>query len=587
MVPISVLSNINYEDSMKTNVNIEKLSIEESKGLIYSNTSISSIDQVKISSNEDFKVFNFPGAGTSEDPYRIEGWNLNRSSGSFIIIQDTNVHVLIRNNKFNGLDETQHGIELNNASHVSILKNSLTNHSLFGIIIRFSDNILIKDNLISNNAFGGINIFSSDYISITKNAIHFNKGHGIWLRNNVENCNIIDNGIVGNQNYGLMIGRETDQSNPTSNINYINENTFEDNNIGFSEQAGNWGENNEFSSNHWNNWVLTDSNLDGWVDIPYPIAGPFDSYDNSPKTTRISPYLTLPLILLFPNGGETFEDVIEIEWTPPSSPSSSGTFFSIEISSDGSTWTQVVTNLNSTSFHWNTQNHREGPYLIKVIATNNEGFIMVFVSEQSITIKNSLFFFDNFIQVLVLLSLVGLTLILGLFYYRSKLKSKSILPGIINTFQPNNLRNLYHKIIIGIENAKIELLGEDLTSELLLDFPENTALANIYPENIRNEMRSDIRGKSVMILTEIAYQPQGNSHSAFISEILSIPRQTTSDEIKRLLKLQYLQPVITSKTLLDARYKYYSITRKGILFLHLLKESIRVTLMEVHKEPIN
>ncbi|MHA1983854.1 MAG: right-handed parallel beta-helix repeat-containing protein [Candidatus Hodarchaeales archaeon] len=513
--------------------------------------------------------------------------NLNNTSGSTIVLQDTDVYAQIRNNKFNGLDKANFGIELSNVSHVKVSRNIVSNNSLFGMLIRFSTDVTIEDNLVINNSLGGINIFSSDYISISGNAIHYNKGYGIWLRDNVEFCNIVDNGIFSNQNYGLLVGRESDQTNPSSNANFVNENTFEDNNLGFSEQAGNWGENNVFTSNYWNNWVLTDTNLDGWVDFPYPIAGPFDAYDTSPKTTSSSARLIFPLILLNPNGGETFEGVIGIEWTPPSSPLDSGTFYSIEVSNDETTWTQVVANLESTSFLWNTQSFREGSYLIKVIATDNKGFSLETVSEEGITIKNNLFILENLTQIFVFLLLLGLLITLGFLYYRSKLKSKSILPGIINTFQPNNLRNLYHKIIIGVENAKIELLGEDLTSELLLDFPENTGLANIFPEDLRNEMRSDIRGKSVMILTEIAYQPQRNSHSAFVSEILSIPRQTTSDEIKRLLKLQYLQPVITSKTLLDARYKYYSITKKGILFLHLLKESIRVTLMEVHKEPIN
>ena len=193
-------------------------------------------------------------------------------------------------------------------------------------------------------------ILSSEYISISRNAIHYNNGYGIWLRDNVRYCNIILNGIVSNQNYGVFVGRESDSSNPSSNLNFVNQNTFENNNQNNSDQAGNWGENNEFSQNHWNNWMIIDTNNDGWVDSPYPIAGPFNTFDYTPKTTRISPNLVLPLIITFPNGGETVEGEVIIEWTPKSSPLESGDYYSIEISKDGNNWIQLITNLNETSF---------------------------------------------------------------------------------------------------------------------------------------------------------------------------------------------------------------------------------------------
>ncbi|MHA2279120.1 MAG: right-handed parallel beta-helix repeat-containing protein, partial [Candidatus Kariarchaeaceae archaeon] len=215
---------------------------EKKETTIFSPSLATAWDRVVIRSNEDFNAYMFPGTGTSKDPYRIEGLNLNNTSGSTIVLQDTDVYAQIRNNKFNGLDKANFGIELSNVSHVKVSRNIVSNNSLFGMLIRFSTDVTIEDNLVINNSLGGINIFSSDYISISGNAIHYNKGYGIWLRDNVEFCNIVDNGIFSNQNYGLLVGRESDQTNPSSNANFVNENTFEDNNLGFSEQAGNWGE---------------------------------------------------------------------------------------------------------------------------------------------------------------------------------------------------------------------------------------------------------------------------------------------------------------------------------------------------------
>ena len=95
-----------------------------------------------------------------------------------------------------------------------------------------------------------------------------------------------------------------------------------------------------------------------------------------------------------------------------------------------------------------------------------------------------------------------------------------------------------------------------------------------------------LKAKSILILSEIAYQPLKNSHLVFISKILSIPKQTISDEIKRLVKLNYLQFERKNETLFDSRFKHYSLTEKGIILLHLFTESTRLALIQVHKDSL-
>ena len=122
---------------------------------------------------------------------------------------------------------------------------------------------------------------------------------------------------------------------------------------------------------------------------------------------------------------------------------------------------------------------------------------------------------------------------------------------------------------------KIESFG---SSTNLLTASASVVLRDNIPCDLKSELKSIVKGKTILILTEIAIQPLTNSHSAFIAEILSIPRQTVSDELKRLIEINYIQPIITTVTLNDARFKHYKITKKGILLLQMLKESINTSL---------
>ena len=551
------------------------------------------INHILIQSNEDFYNANFEGNGTEENPFIIENFSFTGYDGPLIKIQNTNLYFIIRENKLNGLATSTQGIYLVNVIHGSILRNIIENNNIWGIIIVNSNSINIKNNLIKNNSLGAINSYDSSDITIEENAIH-NNDLGISFSNEVKSSRIERNSFVGNTNFAILFGRGNKSNNPTVTSNNVFENTFINNskNLLNKSQASDWGSNNGFSSNFWNDLTNYTLSSNGHVDKPYiidskPTTSPFENRtqyltDGFPIPYDPVSYLSIPLILIQPTVDKIYSDIITIQWTP--SDEKNNISYKVEISKDKRVWNILANNLTNDTVQWNSLITKNGKYYIKVSAYNYNKINESIMSENTIDIENAKdtlqqFIFDSFLTVIFLIFII-LILIMGFIKYKSN-KHVSV-TGLMESFNNDSLRTFFHKIIIGIENAKLFLIEKAPITEQLIDTNEYTALVNIFPDDIKNEMKSFIKGKTVLILTELAYQPLENSHSAFISEILSIPRQTVSDEIKRLTQQKYIQPAMNHKTLIDARFKYYTLTKKGILFLHLLKESIRVTLMQVH-----
>ena len=551
------------------------------------------INHILIQSNEDFYNANFQGNGTKENPFIIENFSFNGYNGPLIKIQNTNLFFIIRENNLNGLATSTHGIYLVNVVHGTISRNIIENNTIWGILVVSSNNINIENNLIKNNSLGGINSYDSSDITIDENAIHQNN-LGISFSNDVKNSLIERNSFVGNKNFAVLFGKGNKSNNPTITSNNVLDNAFINNSLNLPNncQASDWGSNNGFSSNYWNDLINYTLSPNGHIDKPYiidskPVTSPFENRtqyitDGFPIPYDPVSFLSIPLILLQPAIDKKYDNIVTIQWTE-----STGNYnisYVVEVSKDKRVWNILADNLTNTSFQWNSLVAKNGKYYIKVTAYNYNTINESIMSENPIDIENTKsnlqqFIFNSFFT-LVLLIFIIMFLIMGFIKYKSN-KHVSV-SGLVESFNNDSLRTFFHKIIIGIENAKLFLIEKAPITEQLIDTNEYTALVNIFPDDIKNEMKSFIKGKTVLILTELAYQPLENSHSAFISEILSIPRQTVSDEIKRLTQQKYIQPAMNHKTLIDARFKYYTLTKKGILFLHLLKESIRVTLMQVH-----
>ena len=49
--------------------------------------------------------------------------------------------------------------------------------------------------------------------------------------------------------------------------------------------------------------------------------------------------------------------------------------------------------------------------------------------------------------------------------------------------------------------------------------------------------------------------------------------------MKKLLEMKYIKQFMSSEILVDTRYKFYTLTEKGLIFLHLLKESLSISIL--------
>ena len=109
----------------------------------------------------------WPGSGTLGDPYRIENYLIDASTGNGIDISNTGVHFVIYNCTIFGVTSTYRGIRLDNVSNATITENELIDN-VIGIHLYNSDSNMIEDNEISH-CKKGIVVDRSDYVTIHNN----------------------------------------------------------------------------------------------------------------------------------------------------------------------------------------------------------------------------------------------------------------------------------------------------------------------------------------------------------------------------------------------------------------------------------
>ena len=197
----------------------------------------------------------------------------------------------------------------------------------------------------------------------------------------------------------------------------------------------------------------------------------------------------------------------------------------------------------------------------------------------------------SLIDILILLSIILMSLILfgGFHFYRKRHKleydENQFFSVLLETKQITFLRSLYHKLIIGLQKYQSFYLNK---SDLTINFvstetsnSQNTSvIGKLFPPEYRKELNSDIRGRTVLILIELAFQDLESRFQGFLVKELKIPQQTIAFELKRLLDLDYIKIFNSTDTLVDTRIKYYELTHKGLLFLHILKDVISYTLIQ-------
>ena len=150
-------------------------------------------------------------------------------------------------------------------------------------------NITIEDNFIYNNREEGIKGWAVGEFTIQKNTFLKN-GCGIYLDGGYESL-IINNSLIENE-VGIGLGGGLDSCYHL----LIYNNTFFENELQAFEATqpfcggpNYWNSTNR--GNYWSDWTSPDENMDGIVDIPYPVPSAVNAKDYFPLT--VPPAITI------------------------------------------------------------------------------------------------------------------------------------------------------------------------------------------------------------------------------------------------------------------------------------------------------
>ncbi len=103
-------------------------------------------DQISITSDSDFLVF--PGSGTSEDPYLIDGYNITTTSDEGIYIRGTTKYFIIRNCY---VDANDYGIYITDvADGTATVINNTCNNNKYGISLGSTVRSTVANNTFTN-----------------------------------------------------------------------------------------------------------------------------------------------------------------------------------------------------------------------------------------------------------------------------------------------------------------------------------------------------------------------------------------------------------------------------------------------------
>jgi len=236
------------------------------------------------------------GSGTEDDPYVIEGWEIDATGTDFAIrICGTDAWFHIRNCWVYGA--LTFGIVLHEARNGKVT-NCIAEKTGNGVTLSGAENVEVIGNELRNNQHAGITLWGSRRNLIAENAIYGNGliegphgyGCGIYMDYSTEN-KIFANHVFSNH-YGIFLGRAANNNVIVGNTFFDNaegitlwdqlsDNHFYWNNMMFQTQKlvedpnpskeNSWDNGSE--GNYWSDYSGWDSDGDGISDFPYRIEG--------------------------------------------------------------------------------------------------------------------------------------------------------------------------------------------------------------------------------------------------------------------------------------------------------------------------
>ncbi|MCG2826508.1 MAG: right-handed parallel beta-helix repeat-containing protein [Thermoplasmatales archaeon] len=172
---------------MRISIKADNISDEKTSGSTHQSKSYTSHAPIYINGNSQFTAANgvTGGSGTESDPYIIEGWGINASSGIGIHIQSTDLYFIIRNcyihDGWTGdLGSSHDGIYLQSVTN-GIIDHCTIADNLKGIYSYDSPNNQIIYSEAYNNAEEGVYFVNSLNNTLSNSACFNNTGDGVYF----------------------------------------------------------------------------------------------------------------------------------------------------------------------------------------------------------------------------------------------------------------------------------------------------------------------------------------------------------------------------------------------------------------------
>ncbi|MFX0198453.1 MAG: NosD domain-containing protein, partial [Candidatus Hodarchaeota archaeon] len=233
-------------------------------------------------------------------------------------------------------------VVLMNTTGVEVTGQDLTQANI-GVFAAFSLHLDIHHNTLFNNTLFGIALEYSNHSTIAHNTLYNNSRYGISLESS-KYSTIAHNTVTNGGGISLeQSGHSTVINNTVSNC---------------GDGIHLWDSGNTTLANN---------------------------------TIHITPHRLSALTITYPNGGETLQGTVTLQWTPTNDSWEHSVTYTVSYSADdGHPWILLASGLSTSEYEWDTTTVADGfAYRIQVVATCSEGLMAVDVSNTPFIIQNS------------------------------------------------------------------------------------------------------------------------------------------------------------------------------------------------------